>query len=367
MSIFTFTIDSSDGMVWPETLECGFATDASKSGFAASGSLASGSGTADFVISEDIDEGSTFDNDTYPSDTWWSAEYGGRTNKDSSGFITDWLKMNDITDGTTQTVSYRKPYWEDNQTNGFPHIRAASGDYLEMDKDLSVRANQDWTIAIMTGAQAPSLYGCWLGSLSSTTTIGTAYRWQGRRLLFRNESGDELQYLYSSTDSSEYGGGARSLHVLRCDSSDVYMRWNGDDLTSHTPTAGAQYNFSRIFHYQTSSTQQNTSGSIHEIVYWPYFLSGSDLTDMEGMMMCKYDQTSKLPSSHPYYNATDTDYFKTSKNDSSVDFTTATLSLTTTQANFSTKSTSLSANTNYVVFPVDIGNFGSATIKMQYT
>lgn len=366
MPHFEFQFKGATGLTFPETPRASFGDNATLASFAASGSI-DNSEPAEFCICDEVDEGSWFNSDEYPSDFWWSAEFAGHTNKDSSGNLTNWKGMHDVTDGTTQTVSYRKPIWEDNKTNGFPHVRVASGDYVDLDTTISYRASDPWTIVLFAGDQAPSLYGAWLGSLSNTTTIKSAYHWQGRRLRLKNELGEDFAFLYSSTDSSEYGGGAQGLHVLRCDGSDVYIRWNGRDLGSGTPTSSAQYNFSRLFHYQTSSTQQNSSGSLHEIVAFPYYISGTDLTDLEGYFMTKYDTTRNVPSTHPYYGVTSTNYYKTPKVDTSMNKTTSNLSLSSSNQNFSMSTTTLSANSSFTIYPLDLGNPGTIDLKVQWT
>ena len=366
MPQFEFQFKGASPLTFPETPRASFGDNATLSSFAASGFI-DNSEPAEFVISDIVNEGDAFDADEYPSDFWWSAEFAGHTDKDASGNTTNWKSMHDVTDGTTQTVSYRKPIWESNQTNGLPHIRVASGDYFDLDTPISYRANQSWTIVLMTGNQTPSLYGAYMGSLSSTTTIQSAYHWQGRRLRLKNDLGEDMAFQYSSTDESEYGGGKQSIHVLRSNGTNVYMRWNGRDLGSSTPTSSAQYNFERFFHYQTSSTQQNSSCALHEVVAFPYYIDGTDLTDLEGVILSKYDIMDKVPSTHPYYNATATDHYKTPKVDTSMNKTTANLSLTSSNQNFSMKATSLPGNNSYTIYPVDLGNPGLIDLKVQWT
>lgn len=359
-------LSSGYGMNFPKTPRFSFVCPNAITNFAASGSIASGSVPAEFVIAEAVDQASEFDDTDFESSVWWSAEYAARTDKDSSGFVTDWTSMHSSSEGTTVPLSYQKPIWEDNQTNGFPHMRTSS-DAFSLDTPISLRANQSWTIAIMCGPRTPSLYGCWLGSTNnSSATILSAYRWAGRRLKLRNDSGDELSIMYDSSLTSQYGGGERGMHILRCDGTDVYMRLNGNDLGSHTPTSGAQYNFDRVFHYKTTSTQQNSHGSIHEFMVFDDFLSGTDLTDLEGMLMSKYDVMTNVPTTHPYYNATATDYYKTPQVDTADNKTTTSLVLSTTETNFSMATTSLSANTTYDVYPMDLGNTSDITIKVQF-
>ena len=189
-----------------------------------------------------------------------------------------------------------------------------------------------------------------------------------RRLKLRNDSGDELAILYPTTITSQNGGGANSIHILRCDGTKAYMRLNGNDLGDHTPTSSAQYNFDRFFHLKTTSTQQNTTGSIHELVVFDgSYIDGTDLTDLEGVLMSKYDVMGNVPSTHPYYNATPTTYYSTPKVTSSSNATTGSLSLTTSNANFSMKSTTLSADTVYTLYPLDLGNPSDLSLKVQWS
>lgn len=354
-------------MIFPETPAFSWERDTAMTSFAANGVMASGSETAEFVISADTNEGTHFDNDKHESSLWWSAEFAARTDKDGSGYTQDWSSLHDPTEGTTVPLSYQKPIWEDNQSNSLPHMRSAS-DAFVLDTPIGVRSNQTWTIAFMSGPQTPSLYGCFLGSTNaSSSSILTAYRWAGRRLKLRNDLGEELSIAYSSSVESGYGGGVSGIHILRCDGTKVYMRWNGQDLGDHTPTAGAQYNFDRFFHLKTTTTQQNSHCSIHEVVVFDEFVDGTDLTDLEGVFMSKYDVMDKVPSTHPFYSETAGDYYKTSKVDNSDDATTGSLTLSATQSSFVMKSTTLTADTRYSVTPLNIGSPSICTLKVQFT
>ena len=369
MAQFSFNHIADTPMIFPETPSWTWKSPSAMSSFAASGSLDSGSEMAELVIAQSVpNEGVAFDNNTYESSHWWSAEYGGRTDKDSNGNVTDWTSMHDPTKGTSVPLSYQKPIWEDDQSNTLPHLRTAS-DALTIADPIILKANEEWTIAIMCGPQTPSLYGCWLGSTNTTDgTILSSYRWQGRRLRLKSHDGDELALLYSSTINSQYGGGASGLHILRCDGTDVYIRLNGNDLGSNTPSSSSEYKFDRFFHLKTTTTQQNSHGSLHEVVVFDgSFLSGTDLTDLEGVLMSKYDVMDKVPSTHPYYDANSLSYYSTPKVSSSNNATTGSLTLSTSNASFSMKTTNLLANTEYTLYPLDLGNPSDITLKVQWS
>ena len=365
-----WTFDPEQVDKWGEIPGVTIKVDSNATNFGASGSLASGSGTATFSISSAYNGGSNFLNDPETGTTvWYSSEMASKmTDRDSSGYFTNLLTMTDKTSGSSQSTSYRKPKYEDDQLNGFGHIKIASGDYAELDDTIALRSNQEWTIVIATGVTTPSLYGCYLGSLSSSTTILSSYRWAGRRLKLKNDSDDEVVVAYSSTFESGYGGGAKSIHVISCDGNDdVYLRLNGSDLIDDTVTSGSQFNFSRLGHLQTSSTQQNSTHSFHEIIVFDKQLTGTDLTDLEGDLASKYDMTDRLISTHPHYNATASSNYSSPKTTSSNDATTGTLSLTTSESSFSMKSNTLTGGTYYTIFPVDIGTSGEITLKASWS
>lgn len=367
MPAFEFNHVADTPMIFPETPAWSWKSKTSMTSFAASGSLDSGSEVAEFVIASAVNDGIQFDNNVHESTHWWSAEYAGRTDKDSSGNVTDWKAMHNPAKGTSVPLSYQKPIWEANQNNGLPHMRSSS-DAFVLDETITLNANEEWTIAIMCGPQTPTLYGCWLGSTNTTDgTILSSYRWQGRRLRLKSHSGDELAILYPTTITSQNGGGQDGLHILRCDGTDVYIRLNGNDLGSSTPSSSAQYKFDRIFHLKTTTTQQNSTGSMHELVVFDSYITGTDLTDLEGVLMSKYDVMDKVPSTHPYYNATPGNYYSTPKVTSSNDATNGSLTLSTSQANFTMKSTTLSADTVYTLYPLDLGNPSDISLKVQWS
>jgi len=365
-----WTYDPNQSYRYGEQPTLAFRSQTAMTGFAANGSLSSGTGTAEFSIATSVVENAIWRNDNdYETTFWWSAEYAGKTDKDTNGYLTDWLRLDDATSGSTQTVSYRKAKWESNQQNGLPHLEFGNGDYLILDDAISMRSNSPWTIAFVTGPNTPGLFGCYLGSHNATgSAIESAYRWAGRTMKLRNDDGEEVTEAYTSTEESEYGGGGSSLHILQCDGSDqVYMRWNGDALDDYAVSTGSQFTFSRIGHLQTTSTQQNSAFSLCELVVLDGYLTGSDLSDLEGQLCSKWGITDKLPSSHAHYNATATNGYNTPKITSSNDATNGSLTLSTTETAFTMKSSTLSANTPYYIYPIDVGTPGTITLKVTWS
>lgn len=367
---FEWSFNPDQDFKYPDLPGVTFIAPTAMTGFGANGRIVSGTGSAQFVITTGVKKGTYFKNDNDHDTTHrWSAEYPSKTDKDSNGNLTAWNRIDNDSSSTTQTLSYLKPVFETNQNNGFPHIKFVSGDHLLLDDTIALRSNQEWTIVIVTGPTTPSLFGCHLGSLNSAgSTILSSYRWAGTRLKLKNDSGDETSLQYSSSVASGYGGGSDSIHVIRCDgNNDVYLRLNGSDLGSDTVTSGSQYNFSRIAHLKTTSTQQNATWSCHEILVFDSMISGDDLTGLEGDLMSKYAITGNLISTHPHYNATASTSYSTPMTTSANDATNSALSLTTSLQNFSMKSTTLSANTEYVVFATDISGSPTIEIKASWT
>lgn len=367
---FEWSFDADQDYKYPHFPGLTFSTRSAMSNFAANARITSGTGNATFVIATDIKTGTYFKNDNDHDTTHrWSSEYPSKTNKDSNGYLTEFNRIDDDTSSTTQTLSYARPLYETNQNNGFPHLKFVSGDHLLLDDTIGLRSNQEWTIVIVTGPTTPSLFGCHLGSLNSSgSTILSSYRWAGRRLKLKNDSGDETSLAYTSTFESGYGGGANSIHVIRCDgNNDVYLRLNGSDLGDDTVTSGSQYNFSRIAHLKTTSTQQNATWSLHELLVFDSFLESTDLTGLEGDLASKYAYTDRLISTHPHYNATASTSYSTPASTSSNDTTTSGLTLTNTLQNFSMKSSNLSSDTNYCVYCTDISGNPTIEIKASWT
>lgn len=306
----------------------------------------------------------------------WTAEYGGYTDKTSTGLLTNWHRLDDYDEGSTQTTGSYKPLWQDNQVNGFPAIRCVVLDHVIFDTPISLRSNHAWTIFINFGNYTPSLYGCCLGSRNNSgTSILSAYHWAGIWAKLRHDAGGEFQVNANTGTSGQYFGGVNSTHILRCDGSNVVsIRVNGQYTGSSTVTSGSQYNFDRIAYYKTTSTQRYGNFNLTDIMVWDdYEFTDSECEDLEGGFTSKYNSRSKLSSSHPWASGsskTSTDAYNTPKTASSTAKTSSLLnSLTTSDQNLTLISgeSSISAGDHICVFLDDYNDCGTIVVTVNYT
>ena len=315
---------------------------------------------------------------TQPTPTHlWTSQYPGLTDKISTGYFTNWRRWDDNTEGTTQTTSGYRPQWIDNRQNGFPAVRTVVLDHVIWDTDFSVRSNQEWSIVIKMGPYTPSLYGCCLGSRNTTgTAIKTAYHWAGVYAKLRHDSGGEFQVNANTGTQGKYFGGPNSVHVLRCDgNNNVKIRVNGQYETSSSVTANSQYNFERIAHYKTTSTQRYANVEFMEIIgYDNHYLTDLEVKAIEGSLCAKYDTRDILPSTHPWSDSSsllDEDAYDTVKTDSDKGVTSALLnSLSTSLSSLSIVSgkSTYAAGEGLVLYLDDYDhNCGTITVQVTYT
>lgn len=308
--------------------------------------------------------------------TYFTSEYGSFTDKNSSGYLTNWRQFNDYDKGTTQTNSGYRAQWQGNQVNGFPAIKYVVLDHLILDSTLQLRTNEEWTIAINIGGYTPSLYGCCLGSYNTSgTAILSAYHWAGIFAKLRHDAGGELSVRCSTGTSGEYFGGPNSIHILRCDGNgNVSIRVNGQFTGSTSYSSTQQYNFDRFALYKTTSTQRYGNFNMTDFLVWNnYELTDSECEDLEGGLTAKYDTRSILPSTHPWASGsskTSTDAYNTPKTASTTAKTDALInSLGTSDTNLTIVSgeTSVSAGDHISVFLDDYNDCGTIVVTITYT
>lgn len=266
-----------------------------------------------------------------------TSQYGSLTNKSGTGYLSNWRRWDDNTEGTTQSTTGYQAQWIDNRQNGFPAIRTVVMDHLIFDTPFQVDSDEEWSFVVKIGPYTPGLYGCCLGSHNTSgTSIKSAYHWAGSRAKLRHDAGGEFNCTCNTGTSGEYFGGANSVHVLRCDGNDtVKIRVNGQFESSSTVSTGSTYHFDRISLYKTTSTQRYANVEYMELIgYEGHYLSDDEAEAIEGALCAKYNTRSILPSTHPW-SSTDS---KTNAEAYDTVITNSGLSITTKQSSTATTS-----------------------------
>lgn len=366
MPTLTFKLDPSTANVqFPLFPCCGFQAPSGVTSFTAN-AKATNSEDVTYTISAGLDQGAY---NGPESSHWWSAENKLHTSAGSGTTLANWRKLSDYSSGTTQTSGIYHGMYETNEVNGFPHIRFSGGDHLVMDSSITLNTGNEWTMVLVTGNQVPSLMGCFIGSNNTgSSSVQSAYHWGGRVLKIRNELGDEVTGSYTSTQESGYGGGSNAIHIIRSPGNGrLTLRWNGNDLNTGQMTANSDLTFDMIAKYKTTSTQRYGNYALLEWIIFDHDISGDDLSDLEGHLACKYDINDKLPSSHAWYNATNSTGYNTPKTNTNLKTTTSDLVLTTNGQSFQLKSSNLTSDTEYVFYPLDYGDPGEIEFTASWS
>ena len=305
----------------------------------------------------------------------FTSEFGGFTDKISTGYLTDWKRLDSYSTGTSQSNSGYRPQWLDNRANGFPAIRFVVLDHVIFDNTIQLRTNQEWTVVINLGPYTPSMFGCCLGSTNtSSSSIKTAYHWAGVYAKLRHDAGGEFQANCNTGTSGEYFGGPSSIHILRCDGNDgVSIRVNGQYTASTTFSSTQTYNFEQTSYYKTTSTQRYGNFEMTDLWVFDAELTDTECQGLEGSFASKYDTRDIFRSNHPWASGsskTSSDAYNTPKTAASTAKTNAlvnSLGTSDTSLSIITGETAASTGDVFSIFLDDYSDPGDIVVTITYT